>query len=470
MEQLNRREFLGFMAGGAVAAAIPSAGCESQLAGHGKAAKRPNIIFIMADDLGYGDLGCYGQKEIKTPNIDALADEGTRFTQCYAGYTVCAPSRSVLMTGQHTGHTRVRGNTGRVGGTLVLDNGGPQRRVPLQPEDVTVAEVLKQAGYATGITGKWGLGEPGNTGIPNQQGFDEWFGYLNQRRAHTYYPPYLWRNERKVILEANKDGQKKQYSHDMFTDFALNFIRRHQDKRFFLYLPYTIPHAKYEIPSTEPYTDKPWPDDAKVHAAMITRLDADVGRIMSLLKDLAIDEQTLVFFCSDNGAARRWEGIFDSSGALREKKGSLYEGGIRTPMIVRWPGKVPTGKTSGAPWYFADVMPTLAELAGAKQPDNIDGISVLPALLGRKQTTDDRFLYWESPAKNLGQAVRWRNYKAVRPAQDRPLELYDLAKDPGETNDIAAQHPGVIARIEDYLKTARTDSPNWPVKTDAKQG
>jgi arylsulfatase A-like enzyme len=469
MHNFNRREFLNLMAGGAAIAAMPLAGCESQLAGHGKSAKRPNIIFIMADDLGYGDLGCYGQRHIKTPNIDALAVEGTRFTQCYAGYTVCAPSRSVLMTGQHTGHTRIRGNTGRVGGTLVLDNGGPQRRVPLEPEEVTVAEVLKQAGYATGITGKWGLGEPGNSGVPNRQGFDEWFGYLNQRRAHTYYPPYLWRNEQKVILEANKDGQKKQYSHDMFTDFALNFIRRHKDKRFFLYLPYTIPHSRYEIPSTEPYTDKPWPDDAKVHAAMITRLDADMGRIMSLLKDQAIDARTLVFFCSDNGAARRWEGIFDSSGPLREKKGSLYEGGIRTPMIVRWPGKVPAGKTSGAAWYFADVMPTLAELAGAKPPDNIDGISVLPTLLGRKQATDDRFLYWESPAKNLGQAVRWRNYKAVRPSLDKPLELYDLAKDAGETNDIAAQRPGVITKIKDFLKTARTDSPNWPVKADAGQ-
>jgi hypothetical protein len=218
MHNLDRRQFFSLAAGGTAAVMLPLIGCEDQLTKHKKVtAERANIIFIMADDLGYGDLGCYGQKEIKTPNIDQLADEGTRFTQCYAGYTVCAPSRSVLMTGQHTGHTRIRGNFGKVGGTLVLDNGSPQRRVPLEPQDVTVAEVLKQAGYVTGITGKWGLGEPGNTGVPNRQGFDEWFGYLNQRRAHTYYPPYLWHNEKKLILEGNANGRQEQYSHDMCT-------------------------------------------------------------------------------------------------------------------------------------------------------------------------------------------------------------------------------------------------------------
>ncbi len=463
MGQLNRREFLSLTTGSVAAAAMSLTGCKSASVGGKNSAKPPNIIFIMADDLGYGDLGCYGQKEIKTPNIDLLADEGTRFMQCYAGYTVCAPSRSVLMTGQHTGHTRVRGNMGKVGGTLVLDNGSPQRRVPLEPQDVTVAEVLKQAGYVTGITGKWGLGEPNTTGIPNRQGFDEWFGYLNQRHAHTYYPTYLWHNEKKFILEGNADGRREQYAHDLFTDFALSFIRRHKRGPFFLYLPYTIPHAKYEIPSTEPYTDKPWPADAKVHAAMITLMDTDIGRIMALLKDLAIDARTLVFFCSDNGAAKRWEGIFDSSGPLRGKKGDVYEGGIRTPMIVRWPDKVPAGKTSNAIWYFADLLPTLAELAGARAPSGIDGISVLPTLLGRPQNTDDRFLYWEFIGRNLQQVVRWRNYKAVRLAPNKPLELYDLNKDIAEKHNIAAEYPDVVAKIEEYLKTARTDSPNWPV-------
>ena len=454
---MNRRQFLSLTVGSAAAAVM--SGCQGQLAGaKGPDAKRPNIIFIMADDLGYADLGCYGQKHIKTPNIDRLATKGTRFIQCYAGSTVCAPSRSVLMTGQHTGHTRVRGNSGKVGGV------GPQKRVPLEPEDVTVAEVLKQAGYATGITGKWGLGEPDTTGIPNRQGFDEWFGYLNQKNAHSYYPPYLWHNEQKQILEGNKDGQKKQYSHNLVTDFALNFIRSRSGKPFFLYLPFTIPHAKYEIPSTEPYTDKPWPQNAKVHAAMITRMDRDIGRIMELLKQLNIDRRTIVFFCSDNGAAQRWEGIFDSSGLLRGRKRDMYEGGIRTPMVVRWPGIVPAARINPtAVWYFADVLPTLADLAGVKPPPGIDGISVLPTLLGKRQNTADRFLYWEFPSGGFKQAVRWRNYKAIRLAPNKPLELYDLQKDVSEKNNIADKNPDVVAKIEAWLKTARTDSPYWPV-------
>ena len=462
MKNFNRREFLS-MAASSVLASLPLTGCERGIYGNGNQSKRPNIIFIMADDLGYGDLGCYGQKHILTPNIDKLAEEGMRFTDCYAGSTVCAPSRSVLMTGQHTGHTRVRNNMAKAGGTLVTDNGSPERRVPLEAEDVTVAEVLKQAGYATGITGKWGLAEPNTNGVPIRQGFDEWFGYLNQRRAHTYYPPYLWHNEEKIMIEANADGRRGQYSHDMFTKFALDFVRRHKDRPFFLYLPYTIPHARYEIPGTEPYTNKSWPDDAKVYAAMVTQMDADVGRIMKLLKELDIDKKTLVFFCSDNGGAKRWEGIFDSSGLLRGQKTNLYEGGIRTPMIVRWPGNVPAGKTSNAPWYFADVMPTLAEIAGVTPPANIDGMNVLPLLLGKKQRTDDRFLYWEFPTGKFQQAVRWRNYKAIRSAPGEPLELYNLEQDIGEKNDIAEENPEVVARIEKYLKTARTESPNWPI-------
>ena len=323
--------------------------------------------------------------------------------------------------------------------------------------------MLKQAGYATGITGKWGLGEPDNNGIPNKQGFDEWFGYLNQRRAHTYYPPYLWHNEQKQIFEGNANGRRENYSHDMFTDFALDFIKRHSQGLFFLYLPYTIPHARYEIPSTDPYTDKSWPADAKVHAAMITRMDTDIGRIMALLKELTIDNNTLVFFCSDNGAAKRWDGIFDSSGPLRGNKTNLFEGGIRTPMIARWPAHVPAGQTSNAVWYFADLMPTLAEMAGIRPPSSIDGISVLPTLLGKPQRTDDRFLYWEFLTNDFQQAVRWRNYKALRQAPNKPLELFDLSKDIAEEHNIAAENPDVIAKFEAYLKTARTYSPNWPI-------
>ncbi len=425
----------------------------------GCGAGKPNMIFIMADDMGYGDLGCYGQKFIKTPNIDRLAHEGMRFTDCYAGSTVCAPCRSVLMTGQHTGHTRVRGNFGKVGGV------GEQKRVPLEPDDVTVAEVLKRAGYATGITGKWGLGEPGTTGVPNRQGFDEWFGYLNQRNAHSYYPSYLWRNEEKIMLPGNADGKRETYTHDLFTNFAIDFIREKASKPFFLYCAYTVPHAKYEIPDTAPYTGEDWPGDAKVHAAMITRLDKDVGRIMKLLKDLGIDERTVVFFCSDNGAAKRWEGIFDSSGVLRGRKRDMYEGGIRAPMIVRWPGRVAEGVVSEQPWYFADVLPTAADIAGVAPPADIDGISVLPTLLGKEQDLSERFMYWEFFESGYIQiAVRWRTWKAIRLRPEKSLELYDLSKDISETTDIAAENPDVIAKIEEWLKTARTESLNWPTK------
>ena len=458
MENHNRRQFLKLMAGGIAATAAPGRGF-GRLKSSGAKGRLPNIIFIMADDMGYADLGCYGQKKIKTANIDRLAREGVRFTQCYAGSTVCAPSRSVLMTGLHTGHTRVRGNKAHAGGV------GSEGRVPLKPQDVTVAEVLKSAGYVTGITGKWGLGEPGTTGVPNRQGFDEWLGYLNQAKAHSYYPAYLWKNEEKLVLEGNVNGGRGEYSHNLMTDFALDFVRRHKDEPFFLYIPYTIPHAKYEIPSTEPYADESWPKDAKVHAAMITLMDADVGRLMSLLKGLGLDGETLLFFCSDNGAAKRWEGIFDSSGPLRGRKRDMYEGGIRTPMIARWPGRAPAGKVNTRTvWYFADLLPTLAELADVRAPGEIDGISVLPAILGKEQTTGDRFLYWEFYEGGFRQAVRWRNYKAVRPGLDKPLEIYDLAKDLGETNDIATENPKIVKKFETYLKSARTDSANWPTE------
>jgi arylsulfatase A-like enzyme len=420
---------------------------------------QPNIIFIMADDLGYADLGCYGQRVIKTPHIDKLAQEGLRFTQCYAGSTVCAPSRSVLMTGKHTGHTTVRGNFGQGG---VQGLGGGQGRVPLEAQDVTVAEVLHQTGYRTGMTGKWGLGEPNTTGEPNSQGFEAWFGYLNQRRAHTYYPSFIWHNRERVLLPGNMDNKKTQYTHDMFTDFALEFVRKNQKKPFFLYLPYCIPHSKYEIPSTDPYANKPWRPDEKVHAAMVTRMDRDVGRLLALLRELNIDQHTIVFFCSDNGAAKRWENRFDSSGPLRGNKRDLYEGGIRTPMIVRWPGRIRAGAESDLAWYFADVLPTLAEIANTKTPAGIDGVSVLPTLLGKKQDLSQRFLYWEFFERGFQQAVRWRNWKAIRLKPGQPLELYDLSKDLGETQNVADQHAQVLARIEAYLQGARTESQYFP--------
>lgn len=423
-------------------------------------ATKPNILFILADDLGYGDLGCYGQTAIQTPNLDNLAASGVRSTDCYAGSTVCAPSRCSLMTGLHSGHSRIRGNS----------------RLPLLPEDRTVAEVLKQAGYATGLIGKWGLGNPGSTGVPNLQGFDEFFGYLDQGHAHNYYPEHLWHNQEMVELEKNLGMARGVYSHDLFTTKALEFIRERHERPFYLYLAYTIPHANnelgretgngMEVPNLAPYEDKDWSPIEKGKAAMITRLDRDVGRLMDLLTELGIEGNTVVFFSSDNGPHH--EGgvdptFFKSSGPLRGIKRDLTEGGIRVPMIARWPGKIQAGTTSNHVWAFWDFLPTAAELAGVTPPANLDGISVVPALLG-KPSKDHEFLYWEFHEKGSRQAVRMGEWKAIRPTLGEPLELYNLTSDIGEANNIAAAHPDVVGKIETYLKTARTESENWPMK------
>ncbi|MFP4056043.1 MAG: arylsulfatase [Candidatus Brocadiia bacterium] len=439
---MDRRQFL--VALGA-AAAVPR-----RLLAQGR--RKPNIIWIMADDLGAYDLGCTGQKRIRTPHIDRIAAQGMRFTQCYAGSTVCAPSRSVLMTGQHTGHTTVRGNFSAIG----------KGRVPLRPQDVTVAEVLKQAGYTTGIVGKWGLGEPGTPGIPSQQGFDFWFGYLNQRRAHEYYPEYLWRNTQKVVLEGNRSKPRTDYSHDLMTEEALGFVRRAAKGPFFLYLAYTIPHGKYQVPSVEPYTDEDWSDTEKRYAAMVTRMDRDVGRLMTLLAELGLDRDTVVFFTSDNGAARRWK-RFESCGPLRGYKRSLHEGGIRVPMVVQWPGRIPAGTTSDLAWAFWDFLPTAAALAGVEPPEHTDGISVLPALLGREQPGHEVF-YWEFLRRDFAQALRMGRWKGIRYGTREPLELYDLEADPGEASDVAAKHPDVVRQIEARMAACRTESKHWPSK------
>jgi arylsulfatase A-like enzyme len=430
---------------------------------------RPNIIFIQADDLGYGDLSCYGQRKFKTPNIDRLAAEGLRFTQYYAGSTVCAPSRSALMTGQHTGHTRIRGNA----------------RYPLLPEDVTVAEVLKAApggGYKTALIGKWGLGEAGTTGVPNRQGFDYFFGYLNQRHAHNYYPTFLWRDEeriklRNVVPDEDEEGSgvstnRVDYTHDLMAEEALKFIERNSGAPFFLYLAFTIPHANneaknkgMEVPDLGEFANEDWPDQEKAKAAMIARMDRDVGRLMASLKKLGIDDNTLVFFTSDNGPHREGGAdpdFFDSNGPLRGIKRDLYEGGIRVPMIARWPRRIKAGAKSDQVWAHWDLLPTVAEIAGVKPPANIDGISMLNALLGRRQRNHE-FLYWEFHERGFSQAARMGDWKAVRKSPDSPLELYDLKNDLGEKNDVAVKHPEVVKKIEDYLKTARAESELWPI-------
>lgn len=429
--------------------------------------KPPNIIFIMADDLGYGDLGVYGQKQIKTPNIDKLAQEGMLFTQFYAGSTVCAPSRSALLTGQHTGHTRVRGNA----------------TVPLLPEDTTFAELLQQAGYITGMVGKWGLGEPGSTGIPNRQGFDDFYGYLSQVRAHNYYPDYIWENERKdsldnkmlYIQEGYSKGvggiaeEKNDYIQDLFLEKSLQFLRANKDSTFFLYLPFTLPHANnearhwsqsgMEIPGLGEYADRDWPYDQQAHAAMISRLDKDVGIIMNTLKELGLDENTLVLFTSDNGPHDEGgadHAFFDSNGPLRGLKRDMYEGGIRVPFIARWPGKIAPDSRSDHAGAFWDVLPTFCELAGIESSQT-DGISFLPALLGQPQDQHD-YLYWEFFEYGGKQAVRMGEWKCIKLNVNKPdemkIELYNLATDVGETNSLAEEHPEVVKKALELMQEA----------------
>jgi arylsulfatase A-like enzyme len=444
---MNRRDFLKTF-GGAAALMLGRRADLIASAGDGPAGRKPNIIYILADDLGYGDLGCYGQQKIKTPNIDALAADGMRFTQHYAGSAVCAPSRCCLMTGLHTGHAYVRGNRGVQ----------PEGQLPIPADTQTVAELLKKAGYATACIGKWGLGGPGTEGEPNRQGFDHWFGYLCQTQAHSYYPDHLWRNGERIAL----DG--KTYSHDLFTKDALEFIRRSKDRPFFLYLPYTIPHAKLEVPELGEYAKAPWTDAQKKQAAMISRMDRDVGRIAALLKETGIDKDTLVMFSSDNGAHGDAGTLehFSASGPLRGRKRDLYEGGIRVPMIARWTGRIAPGTATDHVSAFWDVLPTLAEIAGVEAPGGIDGISFLPTLLRQGEQKKHSCLYWEFYERGGKQAVRMGDWKGVRLNVNNnagaPIELYDLAKDLAEKKNVAAEHPQVVARIEKIMASAHRPS------------
>ncbi len=442
--------------------------------------EKPNIIYIVADDLGYGDLGCYGQKDIRTPNLDRMARQGIRFTQHYSGSTVCAPSRSCLMTGLHTGHTPVRGNKEYY----------PEGQHPLPAETLTIAEVLKRSGYATGAFGKWGLGYPGSDGDPINQGFDEFFGYNCQRYAHNYYPYFLRHNDKKVMLGGNEGKKTEQYAPDIIQKQTLEFIEANKDKPFFVFVPHVIPHAELFVPEDDivksyrgKFPEKPYQgiDDGKNYkiggygsvktpranfAAMITRLDRHVGEILDKLRETGLDKKTLVIFTSDNGPHSEGganPSYFNSSGGLRGQKRDLYEGGIRVPMIAWWPGKISAGFKSNHISAFWDVMPTLAEIVGADVPENIDGISFLPTLMGKKsEQKKHEFLYWEFHERGGKQAVRKGKWKAirlgVRKNPDGPLELYNLRTDPQEKNNIASEHPDIVARMERIMQEARTDS------------
>ena len=450
--------------------------------GIGIGGQKPNIIFILADDLGYAELGSYGQTVIKTPHLDQMAAEGLSLTRFYAGATVCGPSRSVLMTGQHQGRTRIRGNF-------------PQPESPigaLRDEDLTVAEALKSAGYATAMIGKWGLGNTGGAseGLPRNQGFDFFTGYLSHWHAHNHYPDFLWRNEEKisfpnkVIPVGDLGGGYSEdgivYADDYFADEALKWVSNQQDKPFFLYWSFIIPHANNErntvlndgahVPDYGPYANEDWPDQDKGQAAMITRLDSYVGRMIEQLKLLGIDDKTLIIFTSDNGPHDESSHNLDRfrpTGALRGKKRDLTDGGIRVPAIVRWPGKIPANTKSNHVSYFGDWFATACDLASTETPPNLDSISFKPTLLGNpeKQQQHD-FLFWEFHEKGYDQAAIYQGrWKGIRLGSvNNPIELYDLENDINEEHNLAAEHPEIVEKINTYLKSARTDVENWPIK------
>lgn len=443
---LTRRTFLGAAAAGAALAQSRQA--------------RPNILFILADDLGYGDLGCYGQQRIQTPNLDRLVADGMRFTQAYSGSTVCAPSRCCLMTGRHTGHASVRGN-----------------KVPelgLAKGETTVASLLRSRGYRTALFGKWGLGGFDMDSHPNDKGFEQFFGYLNQTHAHNSFPDYLWDNKSEFFLKDNWFDRKKLFSNDLFTDHALKFVEQPEKDPFFLYLSYTIPHADnergqytkngMESPDQGPYAGQNWPEVEKNFAAAVTRMDTQIGKVLAALDAKGLRENTLVVFSSDNGPHK--EGghdpdYFRSSGAVRGTKRDLYEGGIRVPAIANWKGRIKPGQVSDHSWAFWDFLPTAAELAGIQPPPRLDGISFLPALTGGNQKAHD-YLYWEFFEGGFQQAVRQGDWKLVRQAPRQQLELFDLKADLTESHNVAAQHPDVVAKMQALFKSARVDHRQFP--------
>jgi arylsulfatase A-like enzyme len=432
----------------------------------------PNLVLILADDLGYAELGCYGQQKIHTPHLDRLAADGMRFTQAYAGSHVCQPSRSVLMTGLHTGHTPVRAN---------------DVNQYLHPEDVTVAERLQSAGYATGGFGKWGLGFEETPGCPNRQGFDEWFGQYLQVHAHFYYPYWVWHNDERYLLPDNERGRRGQYVQDVVHQQALDFIRKHRSGPFFAYLPYITPHVELVVPEAweQPYRGK-FPrvilqdgrpgyissDDGFVtFAGMVSRLDAYVGEIRSLLTELDLAENTVVLFSSDNGGQgggqdRAWSRMtdfFEGNGPLRDYKGSFYEGGLRVPLLVFWPGRTTAGSLSDHVCGFQDVLPTLCEIAGVPQPAVTDGISLVPTLTGQGEQVVHRGLYWEYRRNDgIGRAARMGPWKAVQPSPRGAVELYHLGDDIGETTDLASRYPAIVRELTAFMDGSHVDQRDYP--------
>ena len=476
MSRLDRRMFLKTI--GAAAAALGIGGCTqgTQTSSITNNNSRPNVIYVLVDDLGYGDLSCYGQKHFQTPNIDKLATDGMKFTNHYAGCTVCAPSRCTLMTGLHTGHAFIRGN-------FEIE---PEGQLGLPQKSETVSKLFKRAGYTTGLIGKWGLGWPGSTGDPMNQGFDYFYGYNCQRQAHNYYPQYLWRNNQKELIEGNTGDKKTIYSHDLLANDAIEYVEKNKQKPFFLYLALTIPHASMVVPqdSIEPFIGKfgeeqPYNVDERsdyysrqdnpkaAFAGMVTRMDKDLGRLTAKLEEFGIADNTIVMFSSDNGP--HIEGghkpkYFNSAGGLRGIKRDLYEGGIRVPFIVKWPGKIVPGSESDHVSAFWDLLPTVSEITAQPVVGETDGISFLPTLTGKEQPKH-RYLYWEFKPMSI-QAVRLASWKAIKFIKDGKVELYNLAKDPTESDDLSKRYPDIVAKMEQIMQEAHVHSPEFPLPFD----
>jgi arylsulfatase A-like enzyme len=438
-------------------------------AGLASGSPTPNIIFILSDDVAQGDLGCYGQKLIQTPRLDQMAREGVRFTQAYCGTTVCAPSRTSLMTGLHSGHAPVRANWEIAPG---------EGQYPLPEETVTVAEILKSQGYATAVIGKWGMGMFDTTGSPLKQGFDHFFGYNCQRHAHSYFPTYLYRDDQKFPLEGNQNKGRTVYAQNLIQEDVLDWVRSKKDQRFFLYYAITLPHGTHEIDDVGIYKDKPWSDLQKAYAAQVTRMDTDIGALLDLLKELKIDENTVVMFSGDNGSSFAQQSeigkLFNqASNGMRGFKRGLYEGALRQAALARWPGKIPAGTVREEAWAFWDFLPTAAEWAGAKIPENCktNGLSLVSFLQGGPAPKREAF-YWELHEGKPIQAVRFGDelqWKAVKNGVNAKVELYDLRQDVGEKNDIAATNPQIVEQAVALMNVSRQENPDWPLTGPASR-
>ncbi len=423
--------------------------------------RKPNFIFVLSDDIAQGDLGCYGQKLIKTPRLDQMATEGTRYLQAYCGTSVCAPSRSSFFTGLHTGHCPVRGNY----------EVPPEGQLPLPDKTVTIAEVAKSADYATATFGKWGMGFFTSSGNPMKQGVDHFFGYNCQRHAHSYFPTYLWDDDEAFVLPGN-DGQKvgKTYAQELIQNDMIKWLKEQGDKPFMMFYAITLPHGRHEIDDYGIYKDKPWTQKQKAYAAQVTRVDSDMGELVDTLREMKIDKDTLIVFTGDNGSSfppkseigKRFD---QASNGLRGYKRGLYEGALRQAAIAWWPGTVPAGRVDAQPWAFWDMMPTFVELSGATPPKGFetDGVSLVSYLKGGDAPKREYF-YWELHEGNRPvQAARWGNWKAVRNGFDKPIQIYDLEANAGESKDLAKSRADLVAKAESILKEAHRADPNWPL-------